>query len=303
MAQTAGLLDDALSTPAATTDTRQMNPETGLYEGSMQNKSTATDSTQSTATDAIADIPEYDPNNVTGGLLDQSVTDINTLTASDNPLMQQAGTRGAQAANSRGLLNSSMGVQAGQAAALDTVMPLVQQNAQTRGQVVTQNNDTANKSQLMDQQLANDKSLMDFEFQGKERLLGVEKEWDNLIQSNINATEFWNTSQEGILDILNNKDLTPEQVANHLDLAFGTMDEAGNVTSEGYISAGLRFISSVANLEFPGVTNDVRTNKATQPDGTISDLNAPDGYRYPAGVDDPRTPVDESRENELWVSD
>jgi DNA-directed RNA polymerase specialized sigma subunit len=74
--------------------------------------------------------PEFDSQ----ALLDASVTDINTLTSQNNPLMQQASTQGLQQANERGLLNSSMAVGAAQNARLNTVMPLVGQNAATRGQ-------------------------------------------------------------------------------------------------------------------------------------------------------------------------
>lgn len=47
----------------------------------------------------------------------------------NNPLMQQAGTQGAQAANRRGLMNSSMGVQAGQTSRVSAALPMAQQQA------------------------------------------------------------------------------------------------------------------------------------------------------------------------------
>ena len=44
---------------------------------------------------------------------------MGNLMSGDNPFVESARTRGLQAANKRGLLNSSIGVQAGEAAALD----------------------------------------------------------------------------------------------------------------------------------------------------------------------------------------
>jgi len=56
---------------------------------------------------------------------------MDKILASNSPLLQRAKTRAAQAANSRGLLNSSMGVQAGEEAVLTTAMPMAQQDAST----------------------------------------------------------------------------------------------------------------------------------------------------------------------------
>lgn len=62
---------------------------------------------------------------------DTSVSDrVTGLMQKNNPLMRQARTRGAQYANRRGLLNSSMGAQAGEAAALEQVVPIASQEAQ-----------------------------------------------------------------------------------------------------------------------------------------------------------------------------
>lgn len=60
----------------------------------------------------------------------ESVSDkVNDLIAEDSPLMQRAATTGRQSANRRGLLNSSMAVQAAQAAVLDAATPIASQEA------------------------------------------------------------------------------------------------------------------------------------------------------------------------------
>ena len=56
-------------------------------------------------------------------------TQLGKVLASDSPLLTQARTRAAQVANRRGLLNSSLAVQAGEAAAFDVALPIASQEA------------------------------------------------------------------------------------------------------------------------------------------------------------------------------
>jgi hypothetical protein len=53
------------------------------------------------------------------------------LLSQDNPYITQARTRAAQAANQRGLLNTSLGVQAGEEAAISQALPIASADAQT----------------------------------------------------------------------------------------------------------------------------------------------------------------------------
>lgn len=62
----------------------------------------------------------------------------------DSPLMQQASTRALQQSNGRGLLNSSLGVQAGQAALYDAALPMAQQDASTYADAARTNAGEAN---------------------------------------------------------------------------------------------------------------------------------------------------------------
>lgn len=57
----------------------------------------------------------------------------------DNPLVQMARTRGMQDASARGLLNSSLGAQAGALAAYQYAMPIAQQDATTYSSAARQN--------------------------------------------------------------------------------------------------------------------------------------------------------------------
>jgi len=56
---------------------------------------------------------------------------LNNIFSSGNPMLERAKTRAAQAANKRGLLNSSMGVQAGQEAMFNYATPIAQADAST----------------------------------------------------------------------------------------------------------------------------------------------------------------------------
>lgn len=62
------------------------------------------------------------------------------------PLMQQAATYGNQQAASRGLLNSSMGVQAAQAATLQQAVPIASADANATNQMNVQNANTLNQN-------------------------------------------------------------------------------------------------------------------------------------------------------------
>ena len=76
---------------------------------------------------------------------------MDKILASNSPLLQRAKTRAAQAANSRGLLNSSMGVQAGEEAVLTTAMPIAQQDAATFNNQGVTNQNAANQFGLSNQ--------------------------------------------------------------------------------------------------------------------------------------------------------
>ncbi len=69
---------------------------------------------------------------------------LNQITAQDSPLMQRAATSGLQLANSRGLLNSSMGVGAAQDAVLAAATPIAVNDAGVRAKSAGYNADTAN---------------------------------------------------------------------------------------------------------------------------------------------------------------
>ncbi len=77
---------------------------------------------------------------------DQTVAgQVRNLINENNPLQQQAATRARQQMNAGGLMNSSMAVQAGQAAMYDAALPIAQADAATYGRAAAYNADTKNQ--------------------------------------------------------------------------------------------------------------------------------------------------------------
>ena len=66
------------------------------------------------------------------------------LMTKENPVMLQARTKAAQTANARGLLNSSMAVEAGESAAIGAALPIAQSDAATYSQQRLANQDAEN---------------------------------------------------------------------------------------------------------------------------------------------------------------
>lgn len=73
---------------------------------------------------------------------------LSNVLANDSPLLTQARTRASQSAASRGLLNSSMAVSAGESAAYDVALPIAQQDASTHAQAGQFNANAKNQSSM-----------------------------------------------------------------------------------------------------------------------------------------------------------
>lgn len=113
-----------------------------------------------------------------GGLLefqDSSVQNrLDEIMSKDNDLMRAAGTRGKQAAASRGLLNTSMGVQAGEAAMLDVALPIASQEAGQAQEINLQLQDIFSREQLQLADQAFRKEALGLELDSRERIAMAE---------------------------------------------------------------------------------------------------------------------------------
>lgn len=71
---------------------------------------------------------------------------VNSLTSSGSPILEAARTRAAQEANSRGLRNSTMALQAGEQAVIETATPIATADAQMYQTQQLKNQDTLNQT-------------------------------------------------------------------------------------------------------------------------------------------------------------
>lgn len=102
----------------------------------------------------------YDPTLGTVNLATDTVSgQLDAILAQDSPLMQAAGAQGAQSANARGLLNSTMGVQAGQQAIVNAALPIAQQDAGTYFQQNLANQGVSNTASQFSTAAANTADL------------------------------------------------------------------------------------------------------------------------------------------------
>ncbi len=144
------------------------------------------------------------------------------MMSKDNRLMQQAETRGLQSANRRGLMNSSMAVQASEAAVLDRVIPMASQESDQRFasrtakqkfgfEAALAKQDSEIKQSLADQEIGGRMAIAD---QENEVRLALEK-MNIASQNKQTASDMISTSQDlyagNLRDIRNNTNLSAEE--------------------------------------------------------------------------------------------
>jgi hypothetical protein len=79
---------------------------------------------------------------------DSVAKQLNGLLSSDSPVLKQARTAGLASANQRGLLNSSMGVEAGESALIRSAVPIASQDADTIAKKNLAGMDIASKEKI-----------------------------------------------------------------------------------------------------------------------------------------------------------
>lgn len=130
-----GLIDLAAPVPQATAAAPYTAAQTTAKTANVTSAAAKqADLTKAALTTGAVDTPQT----VQGQL--KGIIDANS------PLQQQAAARAAQQANARGLMNSSMAVEAGQAAVIGSAMPIAQQDASTYGRQALTNQADANQN-------------------------------------------------------------------------------------------------------------------------------------------------------------
>jgi len=175
-----------------------------------------------------------------------AASDITGLLSQDSPYMERARTSGKQYANERGMLNTTMGAQAAEAAAIDAAMPIVQMQSQERGQ---------------SRQMAHDIVMQNLDTDSRASLIDLEQSWNAKMASNKDMAEAWNRNVDAIGKMLT-AGLTVEQTNAGLDVMMGPVGPDG-VRTGGTMGATMTFIDSLNN--FTGTGQGVATSPDQSP--------------------------------------
>lgn len=172
---------------------------------------------------------------------------LDKILSQDSPLMQSAGQRGAQLAQSKGLLNSSMGVEAGQKAVIDTALPIAQQDAATFSQQRTTNQQagnaasqfgaaSANTAAISNAGASNDRSLQTLKGTQAQGLADTEANYKTLLQTSASAAQTFAQASKNINDIMNDATTSPE------------FKQSGIAKANETLRNTLSVLGSIANL-------------------------------------------------------
>ena len=183
----------------------------------------------SQATQQVADAATLDPNQLAQMNATTVSGQANSIIGQGGPLMQQAANTGNAMAAQRGLLNSSMGIQAAQNAVLQNATQLAQGdvnalnqasqfNAQSQNQTLAQN--TANQqatNQFNTQQgnamstwnlgQQNEAVMKTLDANNKESLMNIEANYKSLMQGSSSASGMYEQMLKNLADISASKDM------------------------------------------------------------------------------------------------
>lgn len=179
---------------------------------------------------------------------------VDSVIKNDSPLMQGARTRASQAANSRGLLNSTMAVQAGEEAVHNAALPIAQQDAQTNFQTKQLNQNAENQATqftagaktqgaLQESGAQNERSLTTLRGEietGLQTLRGtqavdlaeIEASYKTLMQSNDSATKVYQQTMDAINKILTNNEMDAASKQSAIDKQNQMLKSALSITGK-----------------------------------------------------------------------
>jgi hypothetical protein len=205
---------------------------------------------------------------------------VNDLLNNDNPIMQTARSQASQAANSRGLLNSSMAVQAGEQAAINSALPIATQDAATYHDTATRNQEASNTGGQFNSNAANQLQLQGLRGDQAGQVANIEANYKTLMQTSASATQLFTESTKAIGAILDDPNTTQEQKQAAIDKQLALLQ------------SGLSAIGSTGNvdltslLDFSGVspTPGVAGNPAATPPAAGTPPASQPGQPAPAGT-------------------
>jgi hypothetical protein len=215
--------------------------------------------TMGTAQTAQAGLATVDLNALSKPVGTTTSEQLSGILNQNGALMQQAATMGNQQSNARGLLNSSMGIQAAQGAVLSAATPIAQADASAINQnqqfgasaintSIGQNTQAANAANQFNTQQTNAQSqwntgqqneavLKTMDLNSREQLANIESNYRQLMQTSSSASALYEQHIKTIGDIQQNKDLTADSktaaIANqmtYLKSGMQMLQNLGGVT-------------------------------------------------------------------------
>lgn len=173
----------------------------------------------------------YNPTTGDWDTEDASVSSrLTGLLSKQSPLQKQARTQGLQAANSRGLLNSSMAVGAAQDAAYKAALPIASQEASQIHQANLSKQEFGQQKTLQSSDQQQQRYLQEQDIGFRERVSGLDREAQERIASlNLASSEraaaanlaasFENSYSSIIANIMNNENLPAADRQKYIDHA------------------------------------------------------------------------------------
>lgn len=245
---------------------------------------------------------------------------MNAITASDNPFMQMAETKAKQGMNDRGLLNSSMAITAGQAAAYDAAAPIAsfdanayksvgdmnfnaqhsvnlanassansmaQFNAGQTSNIASKNADLLQNNNQYNTTVSNEGAKANMDAANKINLADIEAQYQNNAAMQATVRSISTTLQQQVGDIQNSDKLNAAQKTAAINEAYknasNLLSVSGATSKVTVTDANGKVISigDLLNMESAG------TNVATTPG--IIDPTKPSTPGTPAAPDTPAT--------------
>lgn len=114
---------------------------------------------------------------------------VSSLMSASNPLLKKAQTKAVQAANQRGLLNSSMATQAGTEAMLSAALPIAQQDAQTYARQALANQEAKNRFGEQANQFSFQSALSGQDYGQRQGLAETEQSYRKALQTQAEAAQ------------------------------------------------------------------------------------------------------------------
>lgn len=182
------------------------------------------------------------------------------LLSKDSPWLARARASAAQTANERGLLNTSMAAQSGEAAAIDAALPIASADAGTYTNQRLANQSARNQAELSEQRGKIDKALQESSQAAdlvKQRLVGdqaerltnLESSNRLLLQTSITAGELYKSATAAMSVLMADPNTSPEQKQKAIDKQMA------------FLRSGLMLAGGIGNanvgglLDFGGVVS------------------------------------------------